>query len=214
MDYFELLKFFGVPQRVVKSLRRHYHGELPKAFPADMVPAGLPTELYQLFNEDDNWVFLFGPPGSGKSTRAAFLLACYLRMLHALGNGKRILKRMETEPTFLPPCTQRCLYVRVTKLFQVMKKDFAGGSSEGQELYKRAEGAELLVLDDLTSAPSPWELSQLDILIDQRYAEQRRTIITSNHTLGELSNLMSERISRRIEEASSKHELEKVYSKA
>lgn len=57
----------------------------------------------------------------------------------------------------------------------------------------------LLVLDDLgAEKTTPWALQSLYVILNKRGSELRQTIITSNLSLDEMSNELSDRIASRI----------------
>lgn len=198
--FYGLLTFYGVPPKIIKTLQ-NYEFSLPEPYAETQLPPSLKT----------CWLFLHGPTGSGKSTHAAYLLAQYLRGKRRLGGAGNALRyrdplNADYDPKYLPKGSKVNTlpfyrYVRVTDLLRKMKEDFNRQSNPGAELFQSCLTAEFLVLDDLTNAPSAWELSQLDLLIDKRYGDESRTIITSNHNLEQLSDVLgSERITGRIGE--------------
>lgn len=209
-DFYDLLSLYGVPESVIRTLRKHH--PIPDAYPWGKPPAEIASILPQ---EEAEWLFLFGPPGTGKSTRAAYAMACYLRSHGRLGTPTYVFQALRDDPTYplttgftYPHCW---LWVEVSDLLGMMKEDFnsRSGSSDrkGAELYNRALEAEYLVLDDLTRQPSDWELSQLDRLINRRYADLLPTVITSNFDTQVMATEVSERISRRIAERSRMYEM-------
>jgi DNA replication protein DnaC len=103
-------------------------------------------------------------------------------------------------------------YVRVTELLHAMKEDFNSDLNYGQHLFNCCRRASILVLDDLTSQLSQWELAQLDYLIDRRYGDELKTIITSNHSLERLKRVLgSERIPGRIGEVAHMKRMKRTY---
>jgi DNA replication protein DnaC len=184
--FYSALVEYGVPLRITKSLAEYF--ELPP--PYSIVPRELPTLKRP-------WLYVHGPAGTGKSTYAAWLLALWLRASTRLGSDEQAERLTGMSRTTFP-----ALYVRVGELLHRMKADFDSKQGDGAALFERCLAARFLVLDDLTNAPSPWELSKLDLLIDKRYGDESATIITSNHALDQLGKIVgSERIQRRIQEA-------------
>lgn len=173
------LQEYGVPYKIVKTISKHYE---PQDLKWNDQPKELPSE------RDKPWIYLHGPPGTGKSTYSAYLMSLYL------------LTRCSELPA--SSNSKAPFYIRTSRLLQKMKSDFDSKQREGAELFERCLESRFLVLDDLTNTPSTWELSQLDLLIDTRYGDLSWTVITSNHSLAQLKNELSERITSRINEIS------------
>lgn len=204
--FFRLLPAYGVPRRVVRTLISNH--TLPDPYPL----AQPPDKLY-----GDKWIYLYGPTGTGKSTDAAYLMSLFLRARARLGEAKLDIRKIEEDDTHVARGgtlqDQVCYrYVRVTELLHAMKADFDSGSHYGQRLFNCCRRAALLVLDDLTSQLSQWELAQLDYLIDRRYGDELKTIITSNHSLERLKRVLgSERIPGRIGEVAHMKRMKRTY---
>ena len=211
-SFFELLAFYGVPDRIIATLRKHL--DLPDVYPTDSPPKSLP-------NKDKPWLYVYGPTGTGKSTHAAWLLALYLRARARLGPGHALHLTDPGSASYSPgyapqgsSLSARVFYhyVRVTELLRRMKSDFGSSQTDGAMLFERCLGAQFLILDDLTSEPSAWELAQLDLLIDRRYGDGSFTIITSNHPLDRLAHAIgSERIRGRIGEIAKQKRMRRNY---
>jgi DNA replication protein DnaC len=88
---------------------------------------------------------------------------------------------------------------RVTVTTAGRLHDILAPSSANPAEHAGYIAADLLVLDDLGSFRlSPWDLDHLGEIIDQRWAWQRPTVITSNET--SLRPLLGERIASRIQD--------------
>lgn len=124
-------------------------------------------------------LYLFGPAGCGKTH-----LAC------------AILSEAKGQSWMLS-----CLFISVNDLFHQIKSAFSSGPGQSDDLLKRLQDEDLLVLDDVgASKGTDWEVTTLDQLIDFRYRENKRTIFTSNLTLQELAQRFDDRMARRIAE--------------
>ena len=205
-EFFKLLASYGVPLRVIRTLVSEY--DLPTPYPLN----DRPVELCE-----SKWIYLFGPTGTGKSTYAAYLMGLFVRARSRLGEARYDLEKARDNENHIArggalldnPCYR---YVRVTELLHAMKSDFSSDANTGQLLFNACCRAKLLILDDLTSAPSAWELGQLDYLIDRRYGDELKTIITSNHSLERLKRVLgSERIPGRIGEVSHMKRMKRTY---
>ncbi len=204
--FFRLLPSYGVPQRVINTLISNY--DLP-------VPYSLnnpPSELHEA-----QWIYLYGTTGTGKSTYAAYLMSLFLRARARLGEAVVDIRKASDDDTHVSRGgalqDQVCYrYVRVTELLHAMKEDFNSDLNYGQHLFNSCRRASILVLDDLTSQLSQWELAQLDYLIDRRYGDELKTIITSNHSLERLKRVIgSERIPGRIGEVAHMKRMKRMY---
>lgn len=207
--FFMLLASYGVPRRVIRTLCSEY--SLPTAYPLAAKDLTAP-ELC-----GDKWIYLFGATGTGKSTYAAYLMGLFLRARSRLGEARLDIEKTRDNDNHVARggalLDQVCYrYVRVTELLHAMKGDFSSNMNTGQLLFDACCRAKILILDDLTSAPSAWELGQLDYLIDRRYGDELKTIITSNHSLERLKRVLgSERIPGRIGEVSHMKRMKRTY---
>lgn len=112
-------------------------------------------------------LYLNGPKGTGKTTKACAVLKAYVR--HEQRDGW-VSARFMSVPDWLASMRGRF------------------GEQE-DEAYRRAATCKLLVLDDIGKGnPTPTALERLFRLIDGRYNEMRPTIFTSQYSLGELSD--------------------------
>jgi DNA replication protein DnaC len=95
--------------------------------------------------------------------------------------------------TFLP------IFVAVPELLLSLRESYSkNDTSEGEIISKYTEGS-LLVLDDLGAEKSTeWSINILYIIIDRRYRDEKKTIITSNLSLDELADKLDDRIASRI----------------
>lgn len=112
-------------------------------------------------------LYLSGPKGTGKTTKACEVLKAYVRREQRDG---WVSARFMSVPDWLASMRGRF------------------GEQE-DEAYHRAVSCKLLVLDDIGKGnPTPTALERLFRLIDGRYNQMRPTIFTSQYTLGELSD--------------------------
>ena len=93
-----------------------------------------------------------------------------------------------------------CLWVTVPDLFRQWKQTFTkGAETTEQQILDRINRADLLVLDEIgVGNRSEWEASTLFQLVDERYREGGRLVLTGNVT--DLASAIGDRAADRIEE--------------
>lgn len=93
-----------------------------------------------------------------------------------------------------------CLWLTVPDLFREWKATFAKGAEmTEQQIIDRIDQAKLLVLDEIgVGNRSEWEAAQLFALVDERYREGGRLVLTGNIT--DLAGAIGDRAADRIEE--------------
>ena len=110
-------------------------------------------------------IYISGPRGTGKTARACSILKAYVARNQ---EGGYVSAKFISLPDWLAS----------------MRRDW--GSQE-EDAYQRAAGVKLLVLDDIGKGkPTAWAMERLFRLVDDRYANMRRTIYTSQYSLAEL----------------------------
>lgn len=132
-------------------------------------------------------IFLTGKCGTGKTHIAVALMMEW---------GKKFVKLDESNPygkpvlpTFLPS----------VEFFMQLKDTFGEQKTSEQDIVDLYDKSPLLVIDDVGSEKiSDWSRQMFYVLIDRRYRYQRQTIITSNLTLRQVSELIDDRIASRI----------------
>jgi DNA replication protein DnaC len=175
------LRLCGVPRRFLL------------ASAADLAP-----NLSALLAGDEKNLFLTGVTGSGKTHLAVAAMRAYLERLdpviedHETGLVKAsalggLLPRMISAPEFL---------LAIRRSFNREASEDADGEGEILDSYSEVE---FLVIDDLgAEKASEWSIQMLYLLIDRRYRDAQRTIVTSNLGLDEIELRLSDRIASRI----------------
>lgn len=144
---------------------------------------------------------LSGNTGSGKTHLAIALMReleqkQYInqceRSIKLLKEGKDVLKYWHLRP-------EKC-FIAVPNLLLEIRASFREGSSESEEqIIKKYSNVPMLVLDDLGSEKvSDFVLTTLYILINNRYAENMDTIITTNRSLEQIEDHLNARIASRM----------------
>jgi DNA replication protein DnaC len=131
-------------------------------------------------------IFIWGNTGYGKTLTAASLMIEEQRRIY-LNNGPK------NDYEF-------CKFISVPELFEDLKRSF-GDSAKTNRIIQAFQNIHLLVLDDMgVTKPTDWVLQMLYLIINHRYEFCKKTIITSNIGLKELSVLLGDdRITSRIE---------------
>ncbi|MCR4956415.1 MAG: ATP-binding protein [Lachnospiraceae bacterium] len=129
----------------------------------------------QHFKEQHLNLLLLGPTGVGKT----FLSNCIAKEL--LDGGYSVI------------------YFTSTSLFDVFHNNAYNRTSGAQDSYQNIFNCDVLIIDDLgTEVANSYTTSQLFMCINERIMRGKSTIISSNLSMGEISETYSERTSSRI----------------
>jgi len=158
------------------------------------------SEAFGQVAESEN-VYVYGSQGIGKTH---FLCACLKQYL------QNEIEREYNDPdsnanisgvpeiALSPPM----YFITAPELMLQFKQSYNKDASETetQVLAKYAK-AKFLALDDLgVERISDWSIQMLYLLIDRRYREMKRTLISSNMSLSEIARKFDNRIASRIVE--------------
>lgn len=191
MDKFDLLKYAGMPVRLIKDVREFYT-------PVEYTE---PTSL-----------LLWGGAGIGKTTMAGIFLA---RELFRWNISDWSVKRFDKQqcdpsgfkdgkpvPTYDPDYVPQYpnQFVKLVDLFSLIKRSFHDTELQEYQIMEKYTTCDLLVLDDLgVEMTTPWNYTILYQLIDTRYSAMLPTIYTSNYSPGQLAKKIGDdRIISRI----------------
>lgn len=131
------------------------------------------TALRTYASEPRDWLYLYGPPGAGKSHLAAAVANALAREGYALA------------------------YESVPELLAFVKHGFEDGSAD--ERFDALKVVDVLILDDIgTENPTPWAKETLFRLVNERVNRMEGlTIFTSNMHADKLDFRIASRIMQR-----------------
>jgi len=132
--------------------------------------------------------YIWGPAGSGKTTMAAQM---YIEA---------------RKKFYFDKLPGGCDFITVYDLLSNVRSAIDDPTRDPDSALQAFAIRQYLVLDDLgATRTTDWELSQIQILINIRYEQLLTTVITSNHSLEELGEVLGdERIPSRIERMTKK----------
>jgi DNA replication protein DnaC len=158
------------------------------------------SQSYKKIIKPDSGLYLTGPRGTGKTHLMAAMMKEEIinaepLKTHSTGYDENIFHYDKPFERSFP------LFISVPELLLKLRGTFNHSMTETseQEILNIYSGVNVLYLDDLgTEKATDWALQTLYLLIDRRYSEMRRTIISSNLSLDELADHLDDRISSRI----------------
>lgn len=155
----------------------------------------LPTAVAEWVQRghDAEGLFLIGGVGSGKThtawnTTAAWCLRTDTRP-HGGGQAEEYLGGGRYSPTVV--------FTRATGLLDELRPGNDGTRQRVLDYQK----ARLLVIDDLgAEKPSEWTCEKLYEIVDERYAQRKPLLVTSNVPPAKLADFVGERVASRFAE--------------
>lgn len=153
-------------------------------------------ENFDGFKLEETPGFIYGPVGTGKTHLAVGYLKQEAKRIYLeeskLTDSKFYEKR-EPEDR-LKAVFNRIAYIQSWKFVQQMKE-----LDQAREIQKKYEFFSFLVLDDVgTERQTEYSLDIISTLLYCRYDQTKKTLLTSNLELSELSKLLGERIASRL----------------
>lgn len=137
---------------------------------------------------EKDWVegsFIYGPNGTGKTTMAIYMLLQEAKMSYIYRHGGF-----------------KIAFITTSELLLKFRETYTKNSDISEkEILDTYSNVDLLVLDDFgVEKTTDWSYQMLYILINRRYENMKKTIITSNFTLEQLAEkLGDDRIPSRIQ---------------
>ena len=160
--------------------------------------AGIPKRFIaantEKYHEDS--LFMHGPRGVGKTH---YLCACIKQEIKLREYDHYVFSQQNQ---YEAANHDTILFLPVPELMLLFKRSYSAGASESEsEVLDRLTSCNILGLDDLgAERVSDWSIQMLYLLIDRRYREMKKTYITSNLSLREISEKLDDRISSRLAE--------------
>ena len=199
-------KKWECPTCRVAEIREDVRKELPEILTARGVAKRFLTtdisdfpEHYQSFAKTNSGLFVFGPRGVGKThLMAALMKEEILNVVPPTAwdgmYGKDAVSYLK------PVLANYPLFISVPELLLEIKNTFNRHEGEDESaIIDRYSLAKTLFLDDLgAEKASSWALQTLYVIIDRRYGDLKKTVISSNFTLDQIADKLDDRISSRI----------------
>jgi DNA replication protein DnaC len=146
-------------------------------------------EPWQKLRESREGIFLTGNRGVGKTHLAVALMRDMVLAALPVNHSGTCKVDMPKMPLFLS----------VPELLLEIRDTFNGSEISEKAIIDKYSWTDVLILDDLgVEKTSPWVLQTLYTIIDRRYREELRTIITSNLAIEEIPEKLDDRIASRI----------------
>lgn len=145
--------------------------------------------LWQKLKESTEGMFLTGSRGVGKTHLAVALMReIMLNIPPANYSG-----------TYKIDVQKMPLFISVPELLLEIRDTYGNNEISEKEVIDKYSWVDMLILDDLgVEKTSDWVLQTLYTIMDRRYREELRTIITSNLSIQEIQEKLDDRIASRI----------------
>lgn len=170
--------------------RRHLNASLPDL-----------SKRLQDAAQEPRGLYLHGAVGTGKTYALAALMRAEAEAMppterpYESGDGYRGLQYS------LPEIDEYPIFVSVPRFLLSIRSTFhRHGEMTEEDVIRRYAGAVgTLYLDDIgAEQATDWARQAIYLLLDERYAEERRTIISGNLDLDDLARRLDDRVASRI----------------
>jgi len=143
----------------------------------------------QAYASQSKGLYLSGDRGTGKTHLAVALMREHLKNVRIIDSGGSFRIDVKSVPMF----------VSVPEMLLEIRQAYSDGKSSEKSIIDKYTDRSFLVMDDLgAEKTTEWSMQILYIIVDRRYREEKRTIITSNLTLDELAERLDDRVASRI----------------
>lgn len=139
-------------------------------------------------------LFLYGDKGAGKT----HLMVAMTREI--ILDTPPFLRTDEFDSEKYINLGKNPVFISTSELLMRIRNCFSdnSGITEAQLLDKYSN-VDVLMLDDLgAEKPTEWVMNTLYLIIDKRYGDMKKTIISSNYSLNQIAKNLGDRISSRI----------------
>lgn len=144
---------------------------------------------WQKLRENKEGVLLTGSRGVGKTHLAVALMREIILDTPPVNQGDAYKIDIQKMP----------LFISVPELLLEIRDTFGGNEISEKGIIDKYGWADVLILDDLgVEKTSDWVLQTLYTIMDRRYREELRTVITSNLSIEEIQEKLDDRIASRI----------------
>lgn len=166
--------------------------DVPSAF-IDAKETDMEAEMAGSLKTSQSY-FITGDVGVGKTHLAVALIRKYIATIKPYYDDKRKEYMLDIDQFNLP------VFIEVQELLLRIRASYHKDSTETEmDVVDRYTYTPLLVLDDLgAEKDSEFSTLMLYLIINRRCSNDRTTIITSNLSIDEIRDRLSERISSRI----------------
>lgn len=150
----------------------------------------------------DESAYMYGPVGTGKTYAMAAMMLREARLLpptkHAYQSFPDEIQRVGYHPAREDVYP---MFVSTPRFLLAIRGTFRrqDGDAEDDVIRRYAKASGTLYLDDIgAEQATDWARQALYLLLDERYSEERRTVISGNLSLEELAQRLDDRIASRI----------------
>ena len=155
------------------------------------------SSMYKDLHKKEDGIFLYGARGVGKT----HLMAAIAREI--ILNAKPCLLEGCGRPEEYVSPGNIPVFISTPELLMQIRNCFNNKNTEDgvteEWLLDKYSRADVLMLDDLgAEKPTEWVLQTLYLIIDRRYRNMKKTIVSSNYSLSQIAKRLDDRISSRI----------------
>ena len=144
---------------------------------------------WQKLKESTEGIFLSGSRGVGKTHLAVALMREMILNTPIRNHSGTFRIDLQKMP----------LFISVPELLLEIRETFGDNALSEKAVIDKYSWVDVLIVDDLgAEKTSDWVLQTLYTIMDRRYREELRTIITSNLSIEEIREKLDDRIASRI----------------